>query len=96
MRLLFLLTVMASSMTVWANPPQGGARPEMTIEWNNALPEQRQALDSFYQALQQMPPGAGSPDLNERQRHLEQLRDMSPEQRQEMFRNFVQGAEANR
>jgi hypothetical protein len=43
-----------------------------------------------------MPPGAGNPDINERQRHLEQLRDMSTEQRQEMFRNFVQDAERRR
>ncbi|MBN59090.1 MAG: hypothetical protein CMI04_15515 [Oceanospirillaceae bacterium] len=68
----------------------------MSVEWSNSQPEQRQALDNFYQALQQMPPGAGNPDINERQRHLEQLRDMSTEQRQEMFRNFVQDAERRR
>ena len=96
MRLFLTFTLTLLSAVALANPPHGGVRPEMPIEWNNARPEQRQALDNFYQALQQMPPGAGDPGLDERQRHLEQLRDMSSEQRQEMFRNFVQQGEPRR
>lgn len=94
MRFFFLFLVLVS-VTVRATPPQNGMRPEVTIEWSNAQPQQRQALDSFYRALQQTPPAAGTADLIERQRHLEQLRDMSSAQRQAMFRNFVQGTEAN-
>ncbi|MDQ4422903.1 MAG: hypothetical protein QF808_03245 [Thalassolituus sp.] len=96
MRLIPTLILMCLPAVALANPPHSGARPDMSVEWSNSQPEQRQALDNFYQALQQMPPGAGNPDINERQRHLEQLRDMSTEQRQEMFRNFVQDAESRR
>jgi len=95
-RLIPTLILMCLPAVALANPPHSGARPDMSVEWSNSQPEQRQALDNFYQALQQMPPGAGNPDINERQRHLEQLRDMSTEQRQEMFRNFVQDAESRR
>jgi hypothetical protein len=95
-RLISTLVLMCLPALAIANPPQSGARPDMSVEWSNSQPEQRQALDNFYQALQEMPPGAGSSDINERQRHLEQLRDMSTEQRQEMFRNFVQDAERRR
>ncbi len=96
MRLIPTLILMCLPAVALATPPHSGARPDMSVEWSNSQPEQRQALDNFYQALQQMPPGAGNPDINERQRHLEQLRDMSTEQRQEMFRNFVQDAERRR
>ena len=90
MRLISTLVLMCLPALALANPPQSGARPDMSVEWSNSQPEQRQALDNFYQALQEMPPGAGSSDINE------QLRDMSTEQRQEMFRNFVQDAERRR
>lgn len=96
MRFIPSLVLMCLPAVALANPPHSGARPDMSVEWSNSQPEQRQALDNFYQALQQMPPGAGNPDIDERQRHLEQLRDMSTEQRQEMFRNFVQDAERRR
>ena len=93
MRSIGLLLLLSLPALAVANPPLPGARPEMTIEWNNTLPEQRQALDSFYQSLPVNPPAA---QMNERQQHLEQLRGMSTEQRQQLFRNFVQQAESQR
>lgn len=94
MRLLSVLFLTLLTSVAFANPPHSGARPDMATEWNNALPEQRQALDNFYQSLQQTPQSAQSPQLSERLQHLEQLRGMSTEQRQELFRNFVREADA--
>jgi len=91
---LFLLSLVPA--LALASPPHSGARPEMPIEWNNALPEQRQALDNFYQSLQQLPQNLPDNGVDERMRHLEQLRDMSSEQRQEMFRNFVREGDDRR
>jgi flagellar hook-associated protein FlgK len=65
----------------------------MQLEWNNTNPEQRRALDTFYQSLQNF---SAQPEASQRivrQQHLEQLRDMSSEQRQQMFRRFVQQRE---
>lgn len=59
------------------------------IEWDNARPEQRQALDHFYQSLQQQPLVQGSQQLL-RQQNFEQLRAMTPEQRQQEILNYVQ------
>lgn len=94
MRSVLSVVICLMSVSVWANPPHAGPRSDMTSEWNNTLPEQRRALDHFYQALQQAPTGAGrSDDVSERMQHLEQLRDMSSEQRQQLFRNFVRDAD---
>lgn len=59
------------------------------LEWNNNRPEQRQALDNFYRSLQQqqMQDSLGQREL--RLQRLEQLRDMTPEQRQQNFLDFV-------
>jgi len=93
-RIIGLLLLSSLSMLALANPPHSGARPQMNIEWNNTLPEQRRALDSFYQSLP--PTGAGFSQPDERIQQLQQLRGMSSEQRQQMFRNFVQESESQR
>lgn len=83
--LLFLQTMLVSVAAQ-------GADPSMAIEWNNVRPEQRQALDNFYNSIQQqqrLQPDA----MNQREiriQHVEQLRDMTPEQRQQQFMDFVQ------
>lgn len=59
------------------------------LEWNNSHPEQRQALDHFYRSLQSQQPDLNSQQL-QRQQHIDQLRGMSPEQRQQQFLNFIQ------
>ena len=67
-----------------APDPRGG----LSLEWNNAKPEQRQALDHFYQSLQSQ--RMQDPNLyNDRVESLQQLRSMSSEQRTRMFKNFV-------
>lgn len=86
---------MLSSVAL-AGPQGSGTRPDQAMEWNNASPEQRKALDDFYQSLQKSPQSSKNPQLNERLQHLEQLRDMSTEQRQEMFRNFVREADSRK
>lgn len=93
MRIFSVLFLTVLSSVAFAGPPHSGARSSAATEWNNALPEQRQALDDFYQSLQ-TPQGKQSPQLNERLEHLEQLRGMSTEQRQELFRNFVREADS--
>lgn len=65
-------------------------QPPSSIDWNNALPAQRQALDSFYQVLQnmqqanqqgQLPNFEQLPDINSEQRH-QILYDLLLQQRQ--------------
>ena len=64
--------------------------PGLQLEWNNSRPEQRQALDNFYRSLQNLQVQEQAMQRMERQQRIEQLRGMSPEQRQQQFLNFVQ------
>jgi|OM-RGC.v1.027339669 hypothetical protein len=64
--------------------------PGLQLEWNNSRPEQRQALDNFYRSIQNMQVQEQAIQRMERQQRIEQLRGMSPEQRQQQFLNFVQ------
>lgn len=80
------------SFTLLGFAPAFAADPALSIEWNNVRPEQRQALDNFYNSIQQqqrLQPEALS-QREVRIQHIEQLRDMSPEQRQQQFLDFVQ------
>ena len=83
---LLLSFILLGSSAVYA------ADPALSIEWNNMRPEQRQALDNFYNSIQQQQ--RLQPEvLSQREvriQHIEQLRDMSPEQRQQQFLDFVQ------
>lgn len=96
MRVLLSVALVVLSSVAMANPPVAGARPDMQLEWNNTNPEQRQALDTFYQSLQNFSAQPEASQRTMRQQHLEQLRDMSSEQRQQMFRSFVQQSENQR
>ncbi len=55
--------------------PVVSAQAPLTIEWNNSHPQQRQALDHFYQSLQTdvsaQPP---APYVIQRQQHIEHIR----------------------
>lgn len=57
------------------------------VEWNNQRPEQQRALNQFYQSIN--PSQNAQPSL-ERQQHVKQLRSMTPQQRQQMFLNYIQ------
>lgn len=64
-----------------------GAKNATRIEWSNQRPEQQRALNQFYRSI--------NPNLNnqpsvERQQHVKQLRSMTPQQRQQMFLNYIQ------
>lgn len=49
--------------------------PAMTIEWNNSHPQQRQALDNFYQSLQsEVHTQPYAPHVIQRQQHIEHIR----------------------
>lgn len=66
------------------------SHPSLMLEWDNARPEQKQALEQFYRSLERpLPPESGRQRM-EREQHFERLREMTPEQRQEQFRDFVQ------
>jgi|SRR5690554_377569 len=83
--LILLFTLLGSAATFAADPA-------LSIEWNNVRPEQRQALDNFYHSIQQQqrlqPEVIHQREI--RLQHIEQLRDMTPEQRQQQFMDFVQ------
>ena len=63
--------------------------PGWQLEWNNQAPQQRQALDNFYQSLQNLQMQQSMERLR-REQNIEQLRDMSPQQRLQRFHDFVQ------
>lgn len=65
------------------------------IEWDNARPEQRQALDHFYQSIQQQPLQNNLDQRLLRQERVEQLRGMTPEQRQQMMLDFTRQYQNN-
>ena len=92
-KILWLLAVAAGSAV--ADPDvrpfatEMPEHPSWQLEWDNSTPQQRQALDQFYQSLQQLQGGEQMVRRMEREEHLEKLRDMTPEQRQQQFRDFV-------
>lgn len=64
-----------------------GAKSASKIEWNNQRPEQQRALNQFYQSIN---PSQNHQPSAERQQHVRELRSMSPQQRQQMFLNYIQ------
>lgn len=64
-----------------------GAKSASKIEWNNQRPEQQRALNQFYQSIN---PSQNHQPSAERQQHVQELRRMSPQQRQQMFLNYIQ------
>lgn len=64
-----------------------GARSASKIEWNNQRPEQQRALNQFYRSIN--PTKNHQPSV-ERQQHVQELRSMSPQQRQQLFLNYIQ------
>lgn len=90
MRIIPLTLIL--SFTLLGSAATFAADPAVSIEWNNLRPEQRQALDNFYNSIQQQQ--RLQPEvINQREirlQHIEQLRDMTPEQRQQQFMDFVQ------
>lgn len=64
-----------------------GAQSAAKIKWNNQQPEQQRALNKFYNS---MTPSASSSPSVERQQHAQELRSMSPQQRQQLFLNYIQ------
>jgi len=57
------------------------------IKWNNQRPEQQRALNQFYRSMNL--PTSSRPSL-ERKQHAQELRRMSPQQRQQLFLNYIQ------
>lgn len=61
------------------------------IEWNNQRPEQRRALNQFYQSVNQAATQAGQVQPSaQREQRVQQMRTMNPHQRQQMFLNYIQ------
>lgn len=93
-KILWLLVAVAGSAVaepdVRPSAAETPAHPSWQLEWDNSTPQQRQALDQFYQSLQQLQGGEQMIRRNEREEHLERLRGMTPEQRQQQFIDFVQ------
>lgn len=63
---------------------------QQQLEWSNHQPAQKQALDNFYRSLEQTQVQELSSQRLIREQQLQQLRGMSPQQRQQMFMDFVQ------
>lgn len=93
-RCFLFLTFSMSALTVLADPvsvaPASIPQPLQIIEWDNNRPEQRQALDNFYRSLEQQQLLNSLDQRLLRQEHLEQLRDMTPAQRQQQIIDFAQ------
>jgi hypothetical protein len=64
-----------------------GASSANKIIWNNQRPEQQQALKQFYRSMN---PSASTRPTIERQQNAQELRSMSPQQRQQLFLNYIQ------
>lgn len=64
-----------------------GAKSASKIEWSNQRPEQQRALNQFYRSIN---PTKNHQPSAERQQHVQELRSMSPQQRQQMFLNYIQ------
>lgn len=64
-----------------------GANNANKITWNNQRPEQQRALTQFYRTM--TPATSPRPSI-ERQQHAQELRSMSPQQRQQLFLNYIQ------
>ncbi|HBS41525.1 MAG TPA: hypothetical protein DEA26_02505 [Oceanospirillales bacterium] len=92
MRSVLLIIGLVVFQGAFADLPEAELRPETSIDWHNTSPAQRQALDNFYQSLQ----NTQQADQADRLRRLEQLRDMSTEQRQQMMRNLMQQRQLQR
>jgi hypothetical protein len=58
-----------------------------TIGWNNQRPDQKKALSQFYRSMNQ---STSSAPTIERQQHAQELRRMNPQQRQQLFLNYIQ------
>lgn len=84
---LIMLIALLSSVAVTADPARAPVpvSPNTSINWNNALPSQRQALDNFYQALQSMQ----QVDQPAHLQNLDQMRDLSAEQRQQLLNDLL-------
>ena len=87
MKIPFVISIMFCCLAVSADPSVGvmSVTPNPSINWSNAQPAQKQALDNFYQSLQNMQ----QVDQADRLQALEQLRGMTSEQRQQMLRNML-------
>ena len=92
MRLLLLIFSVVLFQGAFADAPVTEVQPETNLDWHNTNPAQRQALDNFYQSLQ----NTQQADQADRLRRLEQLRDMSAEQRQQMLRSLIQQRQLQR
>jgi len=57
------------------------------LEWDNRRPEQRRALNQFYQSVNQ---SKHRPASIQREQQVQQVRSMNPQQRQQMFLNYIQ------
>ena len=55
-----------------------GAKNASRIEWSNQRPEQQRALNQFYLSIN---PNVNNQPSVERQQHVKQLRNMTPQQR---------------
>lgn len=60
--------------------------PTNQIQWNNQRPEQQRALNQFYQSVGQ---AKSNPQASQRERQVQQMRNMNPQQRQQLFLNYI-------
>lgn len=69
--------------------------PTAQLEWNNQNPQQRQALDNFYRALQHMQHQQPLDNL-QRQRQMEHMQGASPQQNLQQLQQLLHNQSAQR
>ena len=84
MRFLLITAMIMMAAEQLHAQPLGGA---VQHQWRNQSPDQQRALNQFYQSIT---PTTPAPGASQRQEHAQQLRNMSPQQRQQFFLNYIQ------
>lgn len=85
----FLITGTVSAQQPAADISGVTLPPAQQLQWNNQAPEQRRALNEFYQNINRNS-NLSNQQMMERQQRVQQLRNMTPQQRQQQFLNYIQ------
>lgn len=94
-KILAAITLLVIASTSWAAPAvqPSVAQPNVAqpnVTWNNQQPKQQRALDAFYRSVQHGQVNNNRLEQNnQRQIQVQQIRRMTPNQRQQQFLNYI-------
>ena len=85
-QIIVVSTIGLSSLAFGADPAQHNA-----MSWNNQQPQQQKALEAFYRSMDKNVQIQNQRQIQQpnRQIQAQQLRSMTPNQRQQMFMNYM-------